>query len=310
VRKYAQIENVLAELGIKFERKEMNLYAKCLNPEHKDRKPSWHIYAVVGEDKNGVYNCWSCKIAGDIFKLVMQLKKCDFPAAVQFVSKYSRIKKSTSKVEEKDYYRDTRPYEPQAIGYEWNSRKFKPARIEHGTACSEYLKSRWIGSQYIDMFGLKDWREEKRVIAPITREGRLISWVARSYNGQKPKALAPEGAPKMWELFGYDQLDRTIPEVNLVEGWVDVIRLTQICVPNALALCGSMLTEFQVESILFADKIASWLDGDIAGKVMGKDAACWLTRNLWVVKMPEGTDPGHFSPNELLNFKPQKWRSR
>jgi len=308
VRKYAQIENVLTELGIKFERRDLNLYAKCPNPDHKDKTPSWNIYSVVGHEKNGVFGCWSCKFSGDIFKLVMQLKKCDFPAAIQFVSKYSRVKKSIEKVETKDYYRDNRPYEPATIGYEWSGKKFKPTRIELGGACSEYLKSRWIGSQYVDMFGLRDWREEKRVIAPITRDGRLISWVGRSYNGQNPKTLAPAGAPKKWELFGYDQLDRTIPELNLVEGWVDAIRLKQICVPNAVALCGSMMTEFQVESILWASKITAWLDGDTAGKVMGRDTACWFTRNLWVVEMPDGTDPGHFSPNELLNFKPQKWR--
>lgn len=316
IRRRADVEKVLAGLGIDFERKpDDDLYAICPNPGHPEKGPSWHIRAVPGDDKNGVFNCWSCKWSGDLFDLVMKIKGCDFPAALEFVEASAiQAMPADAVASPDDYLRDMGPCEPPGIGYEWPDREgtlrpFKPTRIRPGCVCSSYLTGRLIGQQYIDRYGLLDWQEMSRVIVPITRGARLISWVARSYNGRNPKTFAPKGAPKLWELFGLDQLDRSTPEVNLAEGWADAIRLAQIGVPNPLAICGSSLTEYQVDDILFARKITIWMDGDRAGRALSEDAVAWLDREFHVVELPEKTDPGDYHPGDLAKFESQNWKT-
>jgi DNA primase len=166
-----------------------------------------------------------------------------------------------------------------------------------------------IGMKYIDGCGLLDWPAKKRILVPITRHGRLISWVARSYSGAKPKTFAPAGAPKKWELIGFDQFNRSHRTVNVCEGWVDRIRLMQIGRSNACALCGSKMSEYQAEALIFAERIIIWQDGDKAGEVMAEDLAAWLGRGreLLIVPTPSGKDPGTFSPSELSEFQPITW---
>jgi DNA primase len=316
VRKAADIEALLRRLGIKFERRDDDLYALCPNPGHSEKDPSWHIRSVTGDPKNGVFNCWSCKWTGDVFTLVSEIRKVDFARALAFVKTFAKPEASrpAATVSDDDYTRNLRAVEPPEIGFFWPNadgdlEPFDPRRIAEGTPCGNYLASRWIGSQYIERHGFLDWPEKNRVVVPIRRRGRMISWIARSYNGGKPKTFAPKGAPKRWELFGLDYLDRSVPEVNLVEGWVDHIRISQIRTLNALALCGSKMTEPQVEEILFAQRIIVWMDGDKAGEVLAGDVAAWLGRGrtLMIVEMPKGKDPGDYSPKEISSFQAEPW---
>jgi DNA primase len=314
LREALDVEALLKTLGIVYVKREEDLYSVCPNPQHKDSDPSWHIRAVTGDRKNGVFNCWSCKWAGDVYTLIQAIKRCDFPAAVAFVRELgpsSVPHRPAAELRPVDYETNLRPYTPGPIGFKWRRTKteplhtFAPEPILPGSAASEYLLDRWIGPGYITRHNLLDWREQRRIVVPIVRRGILISWVARSYADALPKAIAPEGAPKRWEIFALDQLDRSIPEVHLVEGWVDQIRVSQIGIKNVIAICGSKLTEYQVEEILFAKKIIVWMDGDKAGEVLVGDVRDWFAhRRLLVVRMPDGTDPGDFSPSELLKFKP------
>lgn len=316
IRRRVDIEDVLRRLRIEFKRRDDDLYSVCPNPEHKDRDPSWHIRSVQGDMKNGVFNCWSCKWSGDIYSLVSKLRGVDFAGAVAFVKASMREAATIAPAEisDDDYLQGMQPAEPPEIGFFWPDergvlRPFTPKPIRFDSDCAVYLRSRWIGSQYVERHGLLDWQEKRRIIVPILRRGRMISWVARSYVGASPKTFAPKGAPKRWEIFGLDLLDHAIAEVNIVEGWVDQIRLSQIGVQNALAICGSTLTEPQVEEIVFARRVIVWMDGDKAGEVLAEDVAGWLgyERELMIVEMPEGKDPGDYSPVEISNFQARAW---
>ena len=305
------IEAVLPELGMKFRKNGDELYAFCPNVEHvKEKHPThWHIRSKIGDERNGVFLCWSCKFTGNIIKLVSVLKEIDFQKAVEFLSPFVGTAPIRLEIEKEDYEKNLGSYEPQSIPMLWNGKKIETEKIDPDSECFAYLQSRWIGQKYINMFGIVDWKEQKRIFVPITRNGKMVSWIARSYNGKNPKTFAPKGAPKKWELFGLDQIDRSVPEVNLCEGWVDAIRLMQAGIMNPLATCGSVLSEYQADELSFAKRLTLWRDGDKAGQIFGIGIAAWLGRGreFFVVKFPAGTDPGYYQAHKLKEFQPECW---
>jgi len=298
------VPSLLRELGIDYEdRGDGELYARCPNPRHDDSNPSWHIHSAR-DSRNGVFHCWSCKWSGNVVKLVSAVKGCSMSDAAVFVERYSQKAAPllTEPVSE-DYERSLRSLEPPEIGYVWKGRRMRLYAVEEGTDASEYLHRRMVGRAYAERFGLQDWREKRRVVVPIRRRGRLISWIARSYIGAKPKTVAPKGAPKKWELFGYDEASngRT---ASLCEGWVDAIRLMQAGRPNPIALCGSRVSEYQAESLAGFRKFEVWADGDHAGEGMIADLKAWFGRGreIIVYRVPVGKDPADLHPAEIVEI--------
>ena len=306
------VEIVVQKLGIEYtKRDDFELYARCPNPDHADKKPSWHIHAELGAHNNGLFHCWSCKWSGNVFALIMTVKRISFVRALQFAEQCRKeiSYETTCEVAAEEYERSLNGVEPGEVGLIWKGKKIQAVSIEINKDAWRYLRSRWIGSEYIERFGFLDWKEGRRVIVPIFRDGRLISWIARSYVGSKPKTLAPQNAPKKWEIFGYDNVNVATKAVTVAEGWVDVIRLMQIGRPNPIALCGSKITEYQAEFLSQFKSIEVWMDGDKAGEVLAKDAAAWLGRDrqIRVVPLPQGMDPGEYPPWELKEFEPIDW---
>ena len=292
---------VLRALGLEFEdRGEGELYARCPNPEHPDSNPSWHIHSG-SDSRNGVFFCWSCKWSGNIFTLVATVKGCAMGEAARFVAEHAREEVSIGEpAGPEDYERSLRAVEPPEIGLEWKGRRIEARPVEWGSEAAEYLRRRMIGMAYVQKFSMLDWKERRRVIVPITRGGRMISWIARSYVGGKPKTLAPRNAPKRWELFGYDQLGFG-PVVSICEGWADQIRLAQAGRPNPVALCGSRVSEQQAESLARFKRFEVWPDGDTAGEGLVRDLRAWLGRGreFVVFRVPDRKDPSDLHPAEI-----------
>ena len=306
------VEAVVKKLGIEYVKKEEELYAKCPNPGHSDRSPSWHINTGGGL-QHGLFYCWSCGWKGNIFKLVMTVKKCSFPAALRFVNDCrAELNIIDYEVKEEDYEINLWSREPGEIGLVWKDKPIKTRPIIRDGGESKaykYLLDRKIGGRYILQFGMLDWIKKQRIIVPIRRNSKMISWVARSYAGSKTKTLAPQGAPKRWEIFNYDGLDMSIDTISVIEGWADAIRLMQAKRPNPAALCGSKVSEYQAEFISKFKRIEVWKEGDKAGDELAEQVAGWFGRNreIFIYEMPRGKDPGDFSPQALCNFKPKTW---
>jgi DNA primase len=310
--RHIEVNKVLDALGIVYEKRSDELYTKCLHPEHKERKPSWHIRSKVGDEKNGVFNCWSCGWKGNLVTLVCAVKGVGFKVALSMVEEFQKSAAVYHEATDKDYEKGFQMFEPAELkDYKWNEKRIKTYPIRTGGEAFEYLIGRNIGSRYVEECGLLDWPEKGRIIVPIRRRGKLISWVARSYRGENPKTIAPQGAPKKWELLGFDEMCKMKEEVNLCEGWVDRVRLMQIGCVNPCALCGSKMSEHQADAISFAKKVTIWQDGDRAGEVMSRDLSSWLGRGreLFIVRFPKGRDPGSYSPAELTEFKPVPWNT-
>lgn len=148
-------------------------------------------------------------------------------------------------------------------------------------------------------------RFRKRVIFPIRAEnGKVVAFGGRILGEGQPKYLnSPETAiySKSRTLYGLYQARESIRRKNyavLVEGYMDCIALHQVGIENAVASCGTSLTEQQARLLVrFTDRIVVNFDPDSAGT-----AAALRSLNIFlesgfrikVLALPEGLDPDAF----------------
>lgn len=297
------MKEVLDRLGIAYKVDGDELKARCPNPKHVDRRPSWSIRDDVFDEKNGFFYCFSCGWSGDVYNLIMTLKECTFLDALLFLEKCKKHRYFDTSVDDGDIeYNNTfsnrQPVKiRKPLGLKW---------IGNGSLCMGYLANRGIGRKEIDEFGLMDWVVRKRVFVPVyLRKDFMVTWVARSYvEGTIPKILYPSNSSPTWGIFGYDRLSFENKKIVLTEGWVSAIRLMQARFENVVSTCGSRITEEQAELISVFDEITIWKEGDHGGEKFERNVNEWLGfgRNINVVSLPVRKDPADFLPEDLIRI--------
>jgi DNA primase len=146
----------------------------------------------------------------------------------------------------------------------------------------------WIESRQIAGFG-----------------GRLIPELCPDWLKNAPKYINSPESPvyqKHKIVFG---LPQALPElrksgtVYLVEGYMDVISLWQSGVVNAVAACGTALTESHLKKpARIASKAYVLFDGDQAGiNAAAKSFPTFVGSEIdgWAIFLPEGEDPDSFA---------------
>lgn len=179
-------------------------------------------------------------------------------------------------------------------------------------------------------------RFRNRIMIPIRDEqGRMSGFGARILNPEdQPKFLnSPQTAlfDKGRLLFGLDRARkpiRTLDQVVIVEGYLDVIALHQAGFPNAVSPMGTALTEDQLRLLKrFTRRIVLALDADAAGQkatLRGLEVARQamdhateisfdprglirhegrLQADLRVTTLPDGMDP-----DDVVLQNPEAWR--
>ena len=143
-----------------------------------------------------------------------------------------------------------------------------------------------------------------RVMFPIhSLSGKVIAFGGRTLSSDKkiPKYInSPETKiyNKSKSLYGIYQAKTEIKRNDdciLVEGYTDVISLSQAGIENAVASSGTALTEEQIRLVKrFTSNIKLLYDGDTAGikaASRGLDLALSQDLNVSVVPLPDGEDP-------------------
>ncbi|MDC8829974.1 DNA primase [Alteromonas gilva] len=143
-----------------------------------------------------------------------------------------------------------------------------------------------------------------RIMFPIRdKRGRVCGFGGRLMDGNGPKYLnSPETRifHKGYELFGYFQTrqQRNLQRIMVVEGYMDVVALSQFGIPYATAALGTATTQDHMTMLMRGtQEIVCCYDGDRAGR----DAAWRAVENaLPVLKdgiqlkflfLPDGEDP-------------------
>ena len=147
-----------------------------------------------------------------------------------------------------------------------------------------------------------------RVMFPIRdKRGRVIAFGGRVMGDERPKYLnSPESATyhKGNELYGlYQALQANEnPEyLFVVEGYMDVVALSQFGVLNAVASLGTATTSEQIQQMFrVTEQIVCCYDGDRAGRDAAwrafENALPYLYdgRQLKFIFLPDGEDPDTF----------------
>lgn len=228
----------------------------------------------------------------------------------------------------------------KAIGLSYfEERGFTPATIEkfqlgyspdEWTAFTDEALNSGYDLKYLEKSGLTIVKENKkfdrfkgRVMFPIHNlSGRVLGFGGRILINDKKAAKyinSPESEiyDKSNVLYGiYFAKKSMVQEDNcfLVEGYTDVISLSQAGVENVVASSGTSLTEGQIKLISrYTKNITILYDGDVAGikaSFRGIDMILQEGMNVKVVLFPDGEDPDSFakksSTEELKDYIGEK----
>lgn len=169
--------------------------------------------------------------------------------------------------------------------------------------------------EFLEQTGLKIVKEDKaydrfrgRVVFPIHNiTGKVIAFGARTLksNEKGPKYInSPETElyTKSKILYGIFQAKNEIRNQEncyLVEGYTDVVSLSQAGITNVVASSGTSLTEDQIKLIQrYTKNVTVLFDGDKAGikaSMRGIDMMLAGGLSVKAVPFPEGEDPDSYS---------------
>lgn len=151
-------------------------------------------------------------------------------------------------------------------------------------------------------------RFKGRVMYPIfSISGKVLAFGGRTLRKDKDVAKyvnSPESIiyRKSYELYGLYQAKQAIVKKDkciLVEGYMDVISMSQSGVENVVASSGTSLTEGQIRLIhRFTENVTVIYDSDPAGikaSLRGIDMLLAEGLNIKVLLLPQGEDPDSFA---------------
>ena len=322
----------LLSTRINFTRKSGSNHWACC-PFHQEKTPSFSV-----NTQKGFYHCFGCGVSGDAIRFLMDYDNLPFPEAVEQLAAFNGLDVPYEDdgrhydAQEKDLYDLGLECLADAAAF------FHEAFYsDTGKAARDYLRQRHLKKQTVDTFMLGyapannallthlgskypqqllqdvgligkkddhyyDWFRE-RVIFPIhNSKGKIIAFGARAMGDAQPKYLnSPETTwfNKRFELYGLYQAMQARERTLLVtEGYMDVIKLWQHGVTNAVAALGTAIGDSHISQLKKrADKTYFSFDGDTAGQKAARKAleavfAQHDKQHEWrFMFMPAGEDP-------------------
>jgi DNA primase len=155
--------------------------------------------------------------------------------------------------------------------------------------------------------GERGWYDllHSRLIFPIRdKQGQPIGFAGRVLDNSLPKYINSPESPlyrKSSVLFGVDLALRDIRQSEtalLVEGYFDHLALYRAGIRNALATCGTALTDGHIALLKkHAQRICLLFDGDNAGRkatVRAMELCMEQALPVYVISLPQGEDPDSF----------------
>ncbi len=310
---------------------------RALCPFHQEKSPSFNI-----NPERQIYHCFGCGAGGNVITFLMEHDKLSFLDAVRELADRAGIRLPSPRgpggaSEEDPIYAANAAalafFRKQllsdggaaALGY-LKKRGLSDETIEQFKL--GYAPAGWdgllkaagragIGAGTLEEAGLVIARESgghydrfrDRIIFPLmVSAGRAVGFGGRAMGDAEPKYLnSPETRVyhKGRYLYGLREARHAMRgsrELILVEGYMDLISLSQAGFRNTVASSGTALTREQAKTISrYADKVFIAYDGDAAGIAAATRAAEELVRyglKIRVASFPGGADPDSFLREE------------
>ena len=307
-----------------------NFFGLC--PFHKEKTPSFS----VSPDKQ-IFHCFGCGQGGNVIHFVSKIENVDFKESIEILAeragiilptiensidtkrqylkeKVYEINKEAAKFYHETLYKeiskpaqeyvkkrklDNRTLKNYTIGYApINSNLYKFLKDKDFTD-EEILASdlvNKVGNKFVDRF-------KNRLIFPIQDvRGRFIAFGGRVLDDSLPKYInSPENIvySKARNLYGLNVAKKAkLDKLIIVEGYMDVISLHQRGIENAVASCGTSLTEQQGRLLRkYAEKVIISYDSDSAGQaatLRGLEILSNLGCDIRVLQMEGAKDPDEY----------------
>lgn len=307
-----------------------NYFGIC--PFHDDHNPSMSV-----SPEKGVYKCFVCGNAGNVFNFVMEYEKVSFYEAVKIVA-YKigvSIDISTSK---KENTKKSPLYDIYNIAYKFYQNNLNTV---YGKDAKKYLLNRKIDEDVIKNFNIglslsdselcnalkaKGFKDDdivssgvavqngnniydiykNRIMFPLyDLEGNVVGFSGRIYNQKSESKYINTKETEIFKkgelLYNYHiakKEARKEKNIIVVEGFMDVIRLSTIGIVNVVATMGTAVTKYQLNLIQkLAPNITLMFDGDKAGEKATNafiELANGNDSNIKVVRLEDNLDPDEY----------------
>ncbi len=323
------IESVVSGY-VSLKRRGRNLVGLC--PFHGEKTASFNLYPETSS-----FYCFGCQAGGDVITFIKRIENLDYMDAVRFLAdrsgmklpEYTKENDASSRLrmrileanrEAARLYHQAlySPVGKEALDY-FHRRGYTDATIKHfglgfappgwdyllkGLVAKgfhrEELHAAWLiakgknGGAY-DVF-------RNRVIIPIIDiRGNVVGFGGRVLDDTKPKYINTENTlayVKSRNLFALNFAKNAGRELNLCEGYMDVIAMHQAGFTNTVAALGTAFPDEQIQLIArYADRINLIFDADGAGQKATRKAIDNLRKtglDVRVVTIPDGKDPDEY----------------
>lgn len=327
IRSKIDIVDVISE-RIPLTARGKNYFGVC--PFHEDTHPSMS----VSREKQ-IYRCFSCGESGNVFNFVMKYDHKSFAEVIKELGERAGIDTKTVHINQKDE-KHSNLYEAYQLSQKYfqnnlysklgrDARKYLETRkleeetlkefgvglsLESDNDLTTLLKSKKYDVATLNQIGLSNDTHDvykDRIMFPLYDPyGRIVGFSGRVYKesskggkyvNTKETVLFKKGNC----LYHYHEAKdycRNLKSVILVEGFMDVIRLSTIGIRNTVALMGTALTKEQTTLLArLSNHITICLDGDDPGKNAARKIGETLFNMGVEVKMitiPNDDDPDSF----------------
>ena len=320
--------DIVALIGerIPLRRAGSNYKARC--PFHDERTPSFNV-----NPERQTYHCFGCGAHGTAIRFLMEHDGLPFREAISELARRSGVEIPDTGGRPVDQHAPLYEAADAADRYFRECLRSHPARQR----AVEYLRRRGISGETAARFGLgfappgwdnlldrledprpairagliieRDGRRYDRFRDRITfpihdRRGRVVGFGARVLGDGEPKYLNSPDTPifhkgqEVYGLYQALQAERRPARLIVVEGYMDVLALSQLGITGAVATLGTATTREQAALLLrTTDELILCFDGDSAGRTAAHRAvenllpALQGDREVRVLLLPEGQDP-------------------
>ncbi len=315
---------------VAMKRRGRNLVGLC--PFHGEKTASFNLYPETSS-----FYCFGCGAGGDVITFIKRIENLDYMDAIRFLADRAGMKMPENRQEnDRDSRLRVRIleanreaarlyhqalYSPEgkvALDY-YHSRGYTDATIRHfglGFAPPgwDYLRNALRAKGFKDEElmaafllargrngGSYDVFRNRAIIPIIDIRGNVVGFGGRVLDDSKPKYINTESTlafSKSRNLFALNFAKNTGRELNLCEGYMDVIAMHQAGFTNTVAALGTSFPDEQIQLISrYADRINLIFDADGAGQKATQRAIENLRKTgleVRVVSIPDGKDPDEF----------------
>ena len=307
-----------------------NFFGIC--PFHDDHNPSMS----VSSDRQ-MYRCFVCGASGNVFNFVSEYEKVSYYEAVKIVANKTGIDIDIGNIDKSnivksplyDIYDITSKFYQNNLNTNYGKKakeylknrqiddsvikKFKIGLSTMNTQVIDILKSKGFSEDDILKSGVcvknKDYIHDlykDRIMFPLfDLEGNIIAFSGRVYDNSSENKYINTMETQLFKkgnlLYNYHiakKEARIKKSIIVVEGFMDVIRLSTIGIRNVVATMGTAVTKYQASLIRkLSPNIIVMFDGDSAGDKATKSFLELFNNSdasIKVIRLEDNLDPDEY----------------